>query len=161
MADRLRTWLHSLWLWPAFIVLLCLAMAVVTFAPAPSPWRPAVAFVFLLICPGMAFVRLLRLSEGPLFWLLAIGLSLALDAIVAMSMVWAQAWSPTGGVAALIAISLVGAALQLIVAVRYPRSDTAALVTTEPAHLAVPGTNGAQPATGESDTVPAGSDRRP
>jgi hypothetical protein len=160
MADRLRAWSRSLWLWPAIIVLLCLAMAVVTFAPAPSPWRPAVAFVFLLICPGMAFVRLLHLSEGPLFWLLAIGLSLALDAIVAMSMVWAQAWSPTGGVAALIAISLVGAALQSIVAVRYPLSDTIPVVIAEPDHLAGLVSNGA-PSAGESDTVPAGSQRGP
>lgn len=101
------------WLWPAVISLSAAAAALVTFGQVPAPLRSIVGFWFLLVCPGMAFVRLLRLKEGIAEWTLAIALSLAMDALVAGSMVYAGAWSPAGGMLVLVAASLAGALLQV------------------------------------------------
>jgi len=72
------------WLWPAAILLSALGAGLVVFGDVQSPLRPAIA------------------------------LSLALDAIIAGAMAYARAWSPTWGLAVLIGLSIVGAALQLV-----------------------------------------------
>lgn len=107
------------WLWPAVISLSAAAAAIVTFGQVPAPLRAIVGLWFLLVCPGMAFVRLLRLKEGIAEWTLAIASSLAMDALVAGSMVYAGAWSPAGGMLVLVAASLAGALLQ----VKLPADD--------------------------------------
>ena len=77
------------------------------------PLRPILIFWFLLICPGMAFVRLLQI-QNPLSELtIAIAFSLALDTIIAEIMIYSGIWSPKLGLAALICISVVGALLQM------------------------------------------------
>ncbi|HEX9373948.1 MAG TPA: hypothetical protein VF897_23245 [Roseiflexaceae bacterium] len=102
------------WLWPAAILLSALGAGLVVFGDVQSPLRPAIALWFLAICPGMAFVRLLRIRDTLTELTLAIALSLALDAIIAGAMAYARAWSPTWGLAVLIGLSIVGAALQLV-----------------------------------------------
>ncbi len=106
-------WLRSPWLWPAAIALSAIAVVMVVFGNAPQPLRPVIAFWFLLVCPGMALVRLLRLKEALAEWILAIALSLAIEALVAGLMVFTGLWSPGAGLAALVVISLAGALLQL------------------------------------------------
>jgi hypothetical protein len=93
-----------------------LAVEWVSLANIAEPLRPPIAFWFLLVCPGMAYVRLLRLKDSLAEWTIAIALSLALDAAVAGVMLFARAWSPGHGLIALIVISLAGALLQLEVA---------------------------------------------
>jgi hypothetical protein len=105
--------------------MIIIAFAVVcVFATATglgSPARPAIVFSFLLVCPGLAFVRLLRI-QGPLIELtLAIALSIALDVIVAEAMVLTRQWSPELGVTALAGLSVTGAVVQIRTAVS-PRS---------------------------------------
>jgi hypothetical protein len=82
-----------------------------------APMRPVIAFWFLLICPGMAFIRLLHLQGWITELTLAIALSLTLDTLVAETMVLNHLWSPQKGLFGLICLSLAGAALQLIEAV--------------------------------------------
>jgi len=78
-----------------------------------SSFRVAIVFWFMLVCPGMAFVRLLHL-RGPIVELtLAIALSIALDTIVAESMVLAKRWSPQWGLVALAVLCGVGAVIQI------------------------------------------------
>jgi uncharacterized membrane protein len=79
-----------------------------------APIRPAIIFCFLLLCPGMAFIPLLRLRDRLTELTLAVALSLALDTAVAETMVLTKQWSPQVGLVVLISISLVGAALQII-----------------------------------------------
>jgi hypothetical protein len=100
-------------LWLAVVLVSALAAAAVGLFGAVTPLRPLIIFWFLLICPGMALIRLLRLENLGAEWTLAVALSLALDAIVAAGMVYAGGWSPAGGLVTLIAISLGGAALQV------------------------------------------------
>jgi heme/copper-type cytochrome/quinol oxidase subunit 4 len=73
-----------------------------------------VAFWFLLICPGMAFVRLLGIRERLTELIVAIALSMALDTAVSETMVLTKRWSPEWGLVVLIGMSAAGAALQII-----------------------------------------------
>ena len=101
------------WLWPAIIVVSSAAIAILTYAGVESPVRVAFAFWFLLVCPGMALVRLLRLKDVIVELTLAVALSLALDALVASALVYTGLWSSKSSLAILIAISIAGAAAQL------------------------------------------------
>jgi len=78
-----------------------------------SSFRVAIVFWFMLVCPGMAFVRLLHLRGHLVEFTLAIGLSLALDTIVAEGMVLAKRWSPEWGLVALAVLCVVGAVIQI------------------------------------------------
>jgi hypothetical protein len=104
------------WFWPFILWLSALSIGVVTIGDLDFPLRPLLAFWFLLVCPGMAFVRLLRIKEGFAVWTLAIALSLALDAIVAGAMLYAGFWSPTTGLLILVGITLVGVGIQFTLA---------------------------------------------
>jgi hypothetical protein len=79
--------------WPAVIMSSALAAAYLVAADVVQPVRAMVLFWFLLVCPGMAFVRLLRLTNPVHEWLLAIFLSLCLDLLVAEILIYAGVWS--------------------------------------------------------------------
>jgi hypothetical protein len=113
---------RSAWLWPTIIVVSAAAAALVTFGDVPSPTRPVVALWFLFVCPGMAFVRLVRIGWGLGEWMLAVALSLAVDALVAGTMLYTGLWSPRWGLVVVIGICVVGAALQVALA-RSPRIE--------------------------------------
>jgi hypothetical protein len=113
-SRSIRTMTRSPWIWPAIIILSGVGAGVVALGNVESPIRPLIALWFLFVCPGMAFVRLLRLGEGLSEWPLAIALSLALDVIVAAAMLYAGAWSPRWGLVALICLSFSGAILQIV-----------------------------------------------
>jgi nucleoside recognition membrane protein YjiH len=78
-----------------------------------APVRPALVLWFFLICPGMAVVRLLGLKDHLTELTLAVALSIALDLIVAETMVLSNLWSPGGALWTLVGVSIFGAALQL------------------------------------------------
>lgn len=107
------------WSWSAVIVASALSIAVMTIGGFTGPIRSCLAIWFLFVCPGMALVRLLRLDDFAAELTLALALSLALDAIVAVAMVYARIWSPTLGLAALIGVSVIGVLLQFAIAPRY------------------------------------------
>jgi hypothetical protein len=111
--SRLMGAARSPWLWPAAIGLSALAVALIVFGGVGGPARALIALWFLLVCPGMAFVRLLRVNDGAFELSLAIALSLALDAIVAGVMLYAKIWSPETALGVLIGLSCLGAVLQV------------------------------------------------
>lgn len=114
------------WVWPAIISISAIAVGLGTLAGIKYPLHSLIALWFLLICPGMAFVRLLHVEETLIEFTLAIALSLALDAIVAMTLLYTGMWSPKFGLLILIGISMGGAALQVIMAgycMRMDRTD--------------------------------------
>jgi hypothetical protein len=74
---------------------------------------------FLIACPGMAYIRMLRLNDRLSSWVLTIALSLALDGLVAMTLVFTGLWSVEIGVIALITITLLGLGLEFIAEVRH------------------------------------------
>lgn len=100
--------------WPAIIIVSCLVVGFVTFLDIQSPLRAVAAFWFLLICPGMALVRLLHIEELLVELTLAIALSLSLDAVVSSVLVYTRTWSSDLSLALLIAISIGGVAFQFV-----------------------------------------------
>jgi hypothetical protein len=106
---------RSPWAWPAIIIISNVSIGLLVFGEFLPPVRHLMSFWFLLVCPGMAYVPLLHVRDGPVEWTLAIALSLAIDAIVATFMVYTGNWSPNGGLIALMAISIGGVALQITV----------------------------------------------
>ncbi len=97
--------------WPIALIASAVAVLVVTEVHVLPGIRQGVAMWFLLVCPGMGYVQFLRLRDVWAEWTLAVALSLSLGAIVALVMLMAHAWSLRGGLAALAAITVIGAAL--------------------------------------------------
>lgn len=100
-------------LWPAVILLSAVLTALFFVLDIASPLRLVTTFWFLLVCPGMAFVRLQRFDESHYEWTLAIALSIAVDGIVACLLLYLHLWSVELGLSILIVLSLLGAYLQL------------------------------------------------
>lgn len=89
------------------------AVSAVVFGNVAAPARPFITLWFLLVCPGMAFVRSLRIHDRIAQWTLAVALSLALDTIVAGVFLYSGRWSPANTLIVLICISFLGVLLQV------------------------------------------------
>lgn len=120
--------LTSKWLWPAIIIGSAVAIGGLVFSDLTSPIRPILALWFLVVCPGMALVRLLRLQNAWAEVALATAVSLSLDTGVSLGLVYGHYWSPKLGLAILICVSLLGAAFQLRIR---PAAATQAPAETE------------------------------
>ena len=81
-----------------------------------GPLQPLLVGWFLLVCPGMAFVPMLRVGSPLLELALGVAVSLGLGVVVGQVMVFTDTWSPLGGLLVLSVVTLVGAAVQLVVA---------------------------------------------
>lgn len=75
--------------------------------------RVIVAILFLLIGPGLACVRVLRLDDPLLEVTLAVTLSLGLETIVATVLLAMGSWSPGRALAMVVAMTLVAVAAGL------------------------------------------------
>lgn len=111
---KLRAGFRSGQVWPTVIITSAAAVVVMMGVDPEFPLRAWIALWFLLICPGMAFVRLLNLNDRLTELTFAIALSLAMDATTAMIMLYAQVWSPAAILIALAGQSVVGAMLQIL-----------------------------------------------
>ena len=106
--------MRSAWLWPLTIIVSAGAAALFTFVLPGSAARPFADMWFLFVCPGMAVVRLLRLNNAVAEWMLAIALSLALDASVAGLLLYANHWSPGATLFILLDFTLLGVIAQVV-----------------------------------------------
>ncbi len=111
--------IQSKWGWPYVIVFSGVLAGSLSLTNSTIWLRPLAGLWFLLVCPGMAFVRLLPIKERMVRWTLAVALSLALDALVASILVYARLWSANVALVILIGASLAGVSLQLI-PIRWP-----------------------------------------
>ena len=94
--------------WPAAILLSTVAVSVVTYAGIWASLRPVVALPFLVVCPGMAWARLLRVETELNSVLLGVALSLAIDTIVSTALLYAHQPSVQVNLGALVAITVGG-----------------------------------------------------
>lgn len=83
------------------------------FADISTSLRPVLAIWFISVCPGMALVRLLRLSDGWSEMALSVALSMTLGVIVVTTLLYAGWWSHKTGLVILSIFSVVGAVIQL------------------------------------------------
>jgi hypothetical protein len=105
-------------IWPIVIGMSSILFMFSSGANIQSPLRGALTFWFMLVCPGMAFIRLLNLKEPIFEWVLAVALSMALGTLFAEAAVVNQWWSPTATGMILAVLSLFGAGLQVILKFR-------------------------------------------
>jgi hypothetical protein len=101
--------------WPAALLASSAAVAVTTYVWTSSPARPLVTTWFLLVCPGMALVRLLPQRGALTAAVLAIATSLSLETLLAETMLEANLWSPGSTLAILLAVTIAGSLAQLYV----------------------------------------------
>lgn len=101
------------WGWPVLLLLSTLAVSL-TWSGLPQAFDRPVVVWFLCVCPGMAYVRCLRITEPAVEWMLALALSFSIDALVATLVLYSGHWSPSAILFTLIAITLCGALAQFI-----------------------------------------------
>jgi hypothetical protein len=91
------------------------AVGLVTFFDLGVPaLRILLTAWFLLVCPGLAIILIFQVEDRLSRWTLAIALSLALDALVAGFLLYADMWSYQAGITALMWISLAGLVIQIL-----------------------------------------------
>jgi uncharacterized membrane protein len=78
-----------------------------------APVQPVLVLWFVLVCPGMALVGLLRPPSVILAGTLSVAVSCALAVVVAQAMLFAGTWSPVTGLLALVALTAGGAGAEL------------------------------------------------
>jgi uncharacterized membrane protein len=105
-------------IWPMVIGISSILFILTIGLNVQSPLRGLLTFWFLLVCPGMAFIRLLNLKEAIFEWVLAVALSMALGMIFSEAAVLNQRWSPEAVSILLASLSLFGAILQVIAVFR-------------------------------------------
>jgi hypothetical protein len=106
--------------WSPAVILTSSALAMLegVATPGTSPLRTILVVWFMVVCPGLATVGLLRLRDPWLELALVPALSLAIDVIVAGILLYAGVWSSATAVIILVAISVAGALAQDAVADR-------------------------------------------
>lgn len=105
--------------WPALVILLAgpgvLALVV---WDGPSALRAVSVLAYLAVVPGLACVRLIRMSDGLSRFVIGVALSLALGILVAQGMIHLHRWSPLLGLSTLTGIASLAALTELAVDVR-------------------------------------------
>ncbi len=103
-------------IWPAIIIISSILYMLFNLfgGQSQSPVRAFIAFWFMLICPGMAFVRLFHIRGWVFEWTLAVALSITLGTLVTEIAVVNQLWSPGLDAFILAALAIYGAVVQVI-----------------------------------------------
>jgi hypothetical protein len=112
------------WACPAVIVLSIVAAGLARWLPLGDPARALVEGWFLLICPGIAVVPLLRVHDWLIEWSLVVVVSVAIDALLPTLLLIAGLWSPNWTLLGLMSVSLVGAGVQVVRATQLRRRAT-------------------------------------
>ncbi len=94
--------------WPGIVTASTVAITVVVALGLGPPIAPITAFWFVFVCPGLPYVRLLDLREPLTEVLLAIALSLSIEAVVGLVLLWGSAWTPVLMLQIVIAITMLG-----------------------------------------------------
>jgi transposase len=98
--------------WPLALVASALAVAVVAWLPVPEAARFPVVLWFVLVCPGMTVVGLLKIQDLVTRWTLALATSLTLVVLLGSASIYLGLWSPAGILGILIVLTLAGAVVQ-------------------------------------------------
>lgn len=108
-------------------VLSGVAAVAAVLAEVGAPVQPVLVLWFVLVCPGLALVGLVR-PRSPLFALtLSIAVSCALAVVVAQALLFAGTWSPVAGLVVLAALTTTAVGVDLLGVRRgaHPPADAA------------------------------------
>ena len=95
--------------WPAGLVTAAGVVSAVVVAGGQSLPRTLIVVGFLLVCPGLALLRLTGRMDTLATITIAVALSLALEMAVALALSYSGLWSPGAGLALLVSV-VIGAA---------------------------------------------------
>jgi len=118
MIAALRWPLASELRWPVVIVFSSALLSALVALDAGGPLSLVLALWFLLVCTGMSFVPLFEFPTLATQLVVGVAASLAIDTIVATTIVRVGGLSATTGLRVLDVICLIGCALQLRRSVR-------------------------------------------
>lgn len=104
--------------WLAMLLAASATVAVLAYTGVHSPVRVVLVPPFLLVFPGMAWVRLLRISEQAITLILAIALSIVVDTTVPGTLVYAGSWSASAALAVVLGLTLTGGLCEALFAFR-------------------------------------------
>jgi hypothetical protein len=122
----------TVWVWAATNVLVTVAVAAVTLGDVGSPVRPLVVLCFLLVCPGMAIVRLFAIDEFLTRLTLAVATSIALATVASATTVYAGRSSIGLALTGLVSVTLGGTLVEIVGSALAP-ADRARLLGVGPA----------------------------
>jgi hypothetical protein len=100
--------------WAVLIVAVSALAAAAEYDGLGAPLRPLATFSFLLVCPGLALARLLRLDGLLVPALLVVTTSVLVDGAVAETLVLTRTWSPELALGILVGLSVTGAVGQAL-----------------------------------------------
>ena len=103
-----------MWGWPILITASAIGTGLSVVGNLELPLRFTLVLWFLLVCPGMAFVKLMCLQDFIKEIALAMALSLGLDFALATLMLYTRLWYPEFGLIILIGLCLIGVILQIV-----------------------------------------------
>jgi len=106
-----------------------LAVCLTAFLDWQSPLRSIITLWFMVVCPGMALVRVFGLRLPVSSWTLAIAFSLALDSAIGIALLYSGNWSWQTGLIILASITAVSAIIDLLP--RQPSGPQPAIVVTK------------------------------
>ncbi len=151
--------------WVVVILVLVLAATIAVFLDLPSPIRPVATIAFVLLGPGIAIARLLRLDSHLAEFTLGFALSVAIAGLVTGTILYLGMWSPTRALVILAVIALAALALDPNLVPRTAwrqlwhagrgRARFLAGMAASPEHEGTPQPESGSPATVPSPVTPA------
>lgn len=117
------------WVWPVVLLLSTLAVCLAAFLGWQSPLRSLITLWFMVVCPGMALVRVFGLRLPVSSWTLAIAFSLTLDSAIGIALLYSGNWSWQTGLIILASITVVSTLIDLLP--RQPSGPQPAIVVTK------------------------------
>jgi uncharacterized membrane protein len=101
-------------IWPLVLLISTAAVLLAAFLSWMSPLRALITLWFMVVCPGMALLRVFGLRLPVSGWALAIAFSLALDTAVGIALLYAGKWSWQTGLIILASITVICSLLDLV-----------------------------------------------
>ncbi len=99
--------------WPITIYLLMILSLIFVWQESTNVLRPFITLTFISLCPGMAFIRLIKIDHWYIELMLAITLSIAIGQLVSMLVLYFGIWSVHANMLLLAIITFWGASLQI------------------------------------------------
>ncbi len=97
--------------WPGAVLASSATLMVAEGFDLGPPLAPILALWFLLVCPGVSYVRLLRLGEPLTEFLLTVAFSVSIGALASLALLAGQVWTPGRTLLVVVGIAVVGAGI--------------------------------------------------
>ena len=108
-------------IWPLIILASADIMVLAAGLNLPEFIRTPITFWFLLVCPGMAFIRFFHFKDVIVEWTLAIALSISIDLILSEVFIVTHLWSYFLVDLILAVLATIGAVIQIAAVIRQRR----------------------------------------